>query len=119
MKDYILENQGLIGKREFLQLSMQVTNNIIEMQDLRRDLMDVEDKVAEVVDALSNVVQKSDLSEVILDFSKPQVKRGYLVLNGQPIEANLAYRDIYSLAKKSIYVVDNYKIGRASCRERV
>src|SRR3712207_5771002 len=108
MKDYILENQGLIGKREFLQLSMQVTNNIIEMQDLRRDLMDVEDKVAEVVDALSNVVQKSDLSEVILDFSKPQVKRGYLVLNGQPIEANLAYRDIYSLAKKSIYVVDNY-----------
>src|SRR3712207_1734763 len=108
MKDYILENQGLIGKREFLQLSMQVTNNMLEMQDLRRDLMDVEDKVAEVVDALSNVVQKSDLSEIILDFSKPQVKRGYLVLNGQPIEANLAYRDIYSLAKKSIYVVDNY-----------
>src|SRR3712207_2564006 len=108
MKDYILENQGLIGKREFLQLSMQVTNNMLEMQDLRRDLMDAEDKVAEVVDALSNVVQKSDLSEIILDFSKPQVKRGYLVLNGQPIEANLAYRDIYSLAKKSIYVVDNY-----------
>lgn len=108
MKDYILENQGLIGKREYLQLSMQITNNVVEMQDLRRDLMNVEDKVAEVVDTLSNVVQKSDLSEIILDFSNPEVKRGYLVLNGQPIKANLAYKDIYNLAKKSIYVVDNY-----------
>lgn len=33
MKDYILENQGLIGQREFLQLSMQITNNILEIQD--------------------------------------------------------------------------------------
>ena len=46
MKDYIAENQGLIGRREFLQLSMQITSNVVEMQDLRRDLRDVEDKVA-------------------------------------------------------------------------
>ncbi len=39
MKDYIVENQGLIGKREFLQLSMQITSNVVEMQDLRWDLM--------------------------------------------------------------------------------
>lgn len=108
MKDYILDNQGLIGQREFLQLSMQITNNVVEMQDLKRNLMNVEDKVAEVVDTLSSVVHKSDLSEIILDFSKPQVKQGYLLLNGQLIEANIAYKDIYSLAKKSIYIVDNY-----------
>ena len=29
MKDYIVENQGLIGKREFLQRSMQITINAI------------------------------------------------------------------------------------------
>ena len=90
MKDYIVENQGLIGQREFLQLSMQITSNVAEIQDLRRDLMNVEDKVAEVIDTLGNVVQKSDLSEVILDFSNPQVKRGFLLLNGQLMEANLA-----------------------------
>ena len=39
MKDYIVENQGLIGKREFFQLSMQITSNLVEMKDLRRDLM--------------------------------------------------------------------------------
>ena len=108
MKDYIVENQGLIGKREFLQLSMQITSNVVEMQDLRRDLRDVEDQVAEVVDTLNNVVHKSELSELILDLSNPQLKYGFLLLNGQPIEANLAYKDIYSIAKKSIYIVDNY-----------
>ncbi len=108
MKDYILENQGLIGQREFIQLSMQVTDNVVMMQDLKKNLMDVEDKVAGVVDDLSNFVQKSELSDLILDFSNPQVKRAYLVLNGQPVEADLAYKDIYSLAKKSIYLIDNY-----------
>lgn len=108
MKDYIVENQGLIGKREFLQLSMQITSNVVEMQDLRRDLRDVEDKVAGLVDNLGNVVHKSELSDLILDLSNSQLKYGFLLLNGQPIEANLAYKDIYSIAKKSIYIVDNY-----------
>ena len=108
MKDYIVENQGLIGKREFLQLSMQIASNVVEMQDLRRDLRDVEDQVAEVMDTLNNVVYKSELSDLILDLSNPQLKYGFLLLNGQPIEANLAYKDIYSIAKKSIYIVDNY-----------
>ena len=108
MKDYIVENQGLIGQREFLQLSMQITNNVVEKQDLRRDLINVEDKVAGLVDNLGNVVHKSELSELILDLNNPQLKYGFLLLNGQPIEANLAYKDIYSIAKKSIYIVDNY-----------
>ena len=108
MKDYIVENQGLIGQREFLQLSMQITSNVVEMQDLRRDLMNVEDKVAGLVDNLGSVVHKSELSELILDLSNPQLKYGFLFLNGEPIEANLAYKDIYSIAKKSIYIVDNY-----------
>ena len=108
MKDYIVENQGLIGQREFLQLSMQITSNVVEMQGLRRDLMNVEDKVAGLVDNLGNVVHKSELSDLILDLSNPQLKYGFLLLNGEPIEANLAYKDIYSIAKKSIYIVDNY-----------
>ena len=108
MKDYIVENQGLIGQREFLQLSMQITSNVVEMQDLRRDLIDVEDKVAGLVDSLNDVVHKSELSDLILDLSNPQLKYGFLLLNGHPIEANLAYKDIYSIAKKSIYIIDNY-----------
>lgn len=41
MKDYIVENQDLIDIRELLQLSMHITSNAKEMQNLRRDLIDM------------------------------------------------------------------------------
>ena len=58
------------------------------------------DKVAGLVDNLGNVVHKSELSELILDLSNPQLKYGFLLLNGEPMEANLAYKDMYNIAKK-------------------
>ena len=82
MKDYIVENQGLIGKREFLQRSMQITSNVVKMQYLSRNIRAVEKQVAEVVDTLNNMVHKSELSELILDLSNPQLKYGFLLLNG-------------------------------------
>ena len=45
------------------------------MQDLRRELMNVKDKVAGLVDNLGNVVHKFEL---ILDLSSPQLKYGFI-----------------------------------------
>ena len=108
MKDYIIENQNLIGEREYLQLSMQVSNNIQQNIALRSDLNQVEEQMAEVMDKLSDVVTRSDLSEIMNEFGEPHIKRGYLVLNGQPFKAELAYDEIYRQAKKSICIIDNY-----------
>ena len=47
MKDYIIENQGLIGEREYLQLSMQVTQNVLDTLEIRRELNEVEDQMAD------------------------------------------------------------------------
>ena len=68
-------------RESFLQLSMQIISNVVKMQDLRA----VEDQVIEVVDILNNVVHKPELPELILNFSNPQLKYGFLLLNGQPI----------------------------------
>ena len=38
MKDYILENRELIGKRELLQLSMETANNRIEISKINSDI---------------------------------------------------------------------------------
>ncbi len=108
MKDYIIENQDLIGEREYLQLSMQISQNIHTTMELRSDLNDVEDQMAEVIDRLSNVVTRSELSEVMNEFGEPHIKRGYLVLNGNPFRADVVYDEIYRQAKKSIFIVDNY-----------
>lgn len=108
MKDYIIENQDLSGEREYLQLSMQISQNIHTTMELRSDLNDVENQMAEVMDRLSNVVIRSELSEVMNEFGEPHIKRGYLVLNGNPFRADVVYDEIYRQAKKSIFIVDNY-----------
>ena len=108
MKDYIIENQNLIGEREYLQLSMQVSDNYRKTLELRSDLSEVENQMAEVMDRLSNVVTRSELSEIMNEFGEPHIKRAYLVLNGEPFKADLVYDEIYRQARKSIYIVDNY-----------
>ena len=108
MKDYFIENQDLIGEREYLQLSMQISQNIHTTMELRSDLNDVEDQMAKVIDRLGNVVTHSELSEIMNEFGEPHIKRGYLVLNGNPFKADIVYDEIYRQAKKSIFIVDNY-----------
>jgi len=108
MKDYIIENQDLIGEREYLQLLMQISKNIHTTMELRADLNEVEDQMVNVMDRLSDVVTHSELSEVMNEFGEPHIKRGYLVLNGEPFKADIIFDEIYGTAKKSIFIVDNY-----------
>ena len=74
MKDYIVDNQPLLGQREYLQLSLQTTQNTQDLLDLRKSLSAVDDKVASIIDTLGNVVTKSELANVMLDFSNPTVR---------------------------------------------
>lgn len=108
MKDFIVQNQPLLGQRELLQLSLQISENIRDVMELRSSLARLDDKVAGVVDKMSEMVTQSQLSEVMLDFGEPAVRRGWLILNGQPVESDLAYKQIYALAKRSVYLIDNY-----------
>ena len=108
MKDYIIDNQNLIGKREYLLLSMQVSENFIETMKLRSDLRDVEQRMANVVDKLSDFVTQSELSEMLPPFEVKEDKRGFLVLNAKPFWGDIVYDEIYSRARKTIFIVDNY-----------
>lgn len=45
---------------------------------------------------------------MVHDFTDPNTRREYLILNGESVEANIAYSGIYKAAKKSIFVIDNY-----------
>lgn len=108
MKDFIVENQPILGQREYLQLSLQTTENVRDIMEVRKSLEEIDNKVAKVVDQLGEVVTKSELSNIMLDFSKPAVKYGWLILNGQPVESDLAYQQIYSEANESIIMIDDY-----------
>ena len=48
------------------------------------------------------------MSEVINEFGEPHIRRGYLVLNGNPFKADIVYDEIYRQAKQTVFIVDNY-----------
>ena len=91
MKDFIFENQDFIGSKELLQLAIQTNQNT-------KDIAEIKSKMA----------IKEDLKKVMDNFIDPETYRHFLLMNGDKIEANVAYTKIYKSAKKSIYVIDNY-----------
>lgn len=91
LKDFVVDNATLIGQRELLQLSVQTTQNTTDIAEIKE-----------------NMVTKADLAKVVQDFTDPNTRREYLILNGESVEANIAYSGIYKAAKKSIFVIDNY-----------
>ena len=52
--------------------------------------------------------QSKKLIRLFKNFTDPNIKKDYLFYNGQTVEADLAYAEIYSYAKKTIHVIDNY-----------
>lgn len=49
-----------------------------------------------------------DLQMVMENFVDPSTYKHFLILNGQKLEADVAYAQIYGLAKKTLLIVDNY-----------
>ena len=107
MKDYILGNQNLIGQREVMQLSIQTMENTTEISNLRMNLGSVEKQMSDVMEQLEDVVTKSELADMMNGFVNNE-DNGWLMFNTKYCSADVAYSSIYSQAKKSVYLVDNY-----------
>ncbi len=91
MKDYIVENKDFIGANELAQLAIQTNQNTKDIAEIK-----------------SQMATKEDFNKVMDNFINPNTYKHFLLMDGNKIEADLAYCKIYKSAKKSIYVVDNY-----------
>ncbi len=107
MKDYIIENQALIGQREVMQLSMQTAENTAEISKLRMNIGSVERQMSDVMEQLGDVVTKSELADMMNGFVNNE-DNGWLMYNTKYCSADVAYSSIYSHAKSSVYLIDNY-----------
>ena len=99
MKDFILEREHLIGYDEVAKLAIQTSQNT-------KDIALIGQNLSEIKADLSSA--KADIAHIIEDFTIPEMKKDFLFLNGKPVEADLAYQEIYAKAKKTIFVIDNY-----------
>jgi len=64
--------------------------------------------VKDIAEIKSQMATKEDFNKVMDNFINPDSYKHFLLMDGNKIEADLAYCKIYKSAKKSIYVVDNY-----------
>lgn len=86
MKDYIIaENRNLLGYDGIVQIAVQTERNTKDI-----------------------AVIQSDLQKVMENFVDPSTFKYFLILNGQKLDADVAYTQIYGMAKKSITIIDDY-----------
>ena len=86
MKDYIVaENRNLLEYDGIVQYVVQTERNTKDI-----------------------AVIQSDLKKVMENFIDPMTYKHFLILNGQKLEADVAYSRIYGMAKTSITMIDNY-----------
>lgn len=85
MKDFIINNRNVLDCGNYATLSQIVETNT-------KRINKIEEKIDVVMD----------------NFIDPSTYKHYLILNGEKIEADIAYSSIYELAIKSIYIIDNY-----------
>ena len=88
MKDYIIETSNYVTYSDFTRESMIINENISGIK--------------------KEMVTKNELNNVINELTDKKIPKEYLILNGKRIEGNLAYKEIYSKANKTIYIIDNY-----------
>ena len=97
MRRYMLEN-GDVSSR-----LVRVEGKEIE-QDRR--LLEHDHKIDSLFEAMDR--RETDLKKVMENIIDPSAYRHFLILNGQRLEADVAYAQIYGMAKKSVLIVDNY-----------
>ena len=88
MKDFIVQLQNVLPDSEIRMLAIQTQNNTDDIRQIKQ--------------------QVNDLTIVVKDFTDSSIKKDYLLYNGQAVEADIAYSEIYSHAKKTIHIIDNY-----------
>ena len=107
MKDYIFNNRELIDQREYMQLSMLTAENMHDISKMKSDIVSIEKQISDVMNQLDDVVTKSDLAKMMNSFVNDE-DNGWLMFNTKYCSADLAYSSVYSQAKKTIFVIDNY-----------
>ena len=107
MKDYIVaENQQLIGTAGIPEMALQMAQNTRDIAEHSVNIMELSGEVHNVQDRLGQM--DLSLQKVMENFIDPSTYKHFLILNGHKLEADVAYTQIYGMAKESLLIVDNY-----------
>ena len=107
MKDYIVaENQQLLRNTGIAEFAVQTVQNTREIATVSTRVETLSGEVHDMREDLGKM--NLDLQKVMENFVDPSTYKHFLIFDGQKLEADVAYMKIYSMAKKSIIIIDNY-----------
>ena len=107
MKDYIVaENHQLLGTAGIAQIAAQTVQNTREIATVSAEVKELSGEVRDIRSDLGKI--NVDLQMIMENFVDPSTYEHFLILNGHKLEADVAYAQIYGMAKKSLLIVDNY-----------
>ena len=66
MKDFIVQNQSLLGQRVYLHLSMQVSDTQQEVQSIKSQLIDHGDRLSDLFSQMQQTVKRSEISPLLI-----------------------------------------------------
>lgn len=107
MKDYIAaENKQLLGNDGIAQIALQTAQNTRDIAIHSAGIRELSGEVHDMRENLGKV--NLDLQKVMANFIDQSTFKHFLILNGQRLEADVAYTRIYGMAKRSVLIVDDY-----------
>ena len=89
MRHYIIENRQLASKEDLQRIAMSVGEY---QKKTDKTIQSIEKRID---DLSNNFISNSELKNLV-------------IYKGQKFEADIAYIEIYQMAKKNIYVIDDY-----------
>jgi hypothetical protein len=108
MKDYIAAEKAPYISAGMVALAMQTSQNTRDIAEIATD-----------VRTLSNKVERNEsfLQKVMSNFIDPSTFKHFLILNGQWLEADVAYTQIYGMAKSVSVKIFSEQHGRTRLTE--
>ncbi|MGN8774383.1 ORF6N domain-containing protein [Candidatus Weimeria sp. HCP3S3_B5] len=96
MRHYIRQNQQFVTKNELQYITDTLTETTKRIER-RQD--DADAKMSDLQESINKINENFVLDTEL---------KNYVIYKGQKFEADVAYIKIYQMAKKSIYVIDDY-----------
>ena len=106
LKDYAVSEGLLLNGTEVTPLVLQTAQNTRDIADVSADVKVLSGEVHEMRGEFSKM--NMDLQKVMEKFVDPSTHKHFLILNGQRLDADIAFTQIYGMAKKSIAIIDDY-----------
>ena len=97
MRHFLMQNGGIVNRLVY-----------VEGKEIEQDrrLLEHDRKIDSLFEAMDR--READLQKIKENFIDPSTYKHFLILNGRKLEADVAYAQIYGMAKESLLIVDNY-----------